>query len=447
MPTIKLTKRTVDSVTPSGKVSFLWDAEVKGFGLKISATGKRSYIFQYRTGGRESATQRSTIGEHGSPWTPDLARKEALRLAALVRQGSDPREDQRQRRRAAVTLAFEDYADSFVQGYLKERWKRWQEAERILKRDIVPVFRRRPLTSITKGDIDDLLCGMNSRPALKRHAYAILNKLFNWALNTRGDIPSSPMATMQAVPTVKSRDRHLTAEELAAFVIAADATPYPFGPYFRLLAGTLQRRETVAGSDWGQFNDADHMWSIPAHLMKTDADHLSPCNDEVDSALSFMGRKRTGLAFTTTGKTPISGFSRAKKALDKKMIELLRNRARERSESVEEIEDTVLLPPWRLHDIRRTGVTALQAMGVPVEVTEDILAHTSGTRSGVAGVYNKYKYLTEKRIALDLWAEFLRDLRSTSLAGEPSLKWLYADRLKRSNIRAHDRPTEDCDAR
>ena len=66
-----------------------------------------------------------------------------------------------------------------------------------------------------------------------------------------------------------------------------------------------------------------------------------------------------------------------------------------------------------------------------IEVTEDILAHTSGTREGVAGVYNKYRYLSEKRIALGLWGEFLRDLRSTTLAAEPHRKWLYADRLKR----------------
>lgn len=436
MPTIKLTKKAVDAVSPTGRVILLWDTEVKGFGMKISSNGKRSYIFQYRSGGRESVTQRFTIGEHGSPWTPDLARKEALRLAALVRQGNDPREDQRQRRRSAVTLAFEDYADTFVQGYLKKRWKRWQEAERILKRDIVPVFRRRPLTSIAKGDIDDLLCGMDNRPALKRQAYAILNKLFNWALKTRGDIPNSPMASMDAVPTVKPRDRHLTGEELAAFIIAADATPYPFGPYFQLLASTLQRRETVARSDWGQFNAVDHLWSIPAHLMKNDLDHLLPCNSEVEATLRTMGCKRTGLVFTTTGKTAISGFSKAKKALDERMLATLRDRASDRGEDVEEIDDAVLLPPWTLHDIRRTGVTALQAMGVPVEVTEDILAHTSGTRKGVAGVYNKYRYLSEKGVALEIWGEFLRELRDTTLAGQPNRKWHYADRLKRSNMAA-----------
>lgn len=431
MPTVKITKRSVDAAIPSAAQSFLWDTEVRGFGLKISTAGKRTYVFQYRTGGRESTTQRFTIGEHGSPWTPDSARKEALRLAGLVRQGLDPREDQRQRRKAAVTLAFEDYVDFFVERYLKVKWKSWREAERILKRDMVPVFRRRPLPSITKGDVDDLLSGMSGRPALKRQAYSILNKLFNWATKTRGDISMSPMASMDAVATVDPRSRVLSAEELTAFILAADATSYPFGPYFRVLAGTLQRRETVAGSDWTQFDGASELWSIPASLMKNNLDHLIPCNGEVNKALCELASKRAGLIFTTTGTTAISGFSKAKTALDKRMIAILRARAEARGENVTDVEDAIILPSWRFHDLRRTGVTALQAMGVPIEVTEDILAHTSGTREGVAGVYNKYRYLPEKRVALGLWGEFLRDLRTTTLAAEPHRKWLYADRLKR----------------
>jgi hypothetical protein len=66
-----------------------------------------------------------------------------------------------------------------------------------------------------------------------------------------------------------------------------------------------------------------------------------------------------------------------------------------------------VLPAWRLHDLRRTGATNLQALGVPVEVTEAILNHISGTTSGIAGVYNLHKYEEEKRVALDAWSEQL----------------------------------------
>ena len=74
--------------------------------------------------------------------------------------------------------------------------------------------------------------------------------------------------------------------------------------------------------------------------------------------------------------------------------------------------DQVEVPNWRLHDIRRTGATHLQSLRVPVEVTESVLNHISGTRAGVAGIYNRYKYDDEKRTALDAWDTKLRSLLS-----------------------------------
>jgi hypothetical protein len=89
MPAI--TKRTVDAATPSAKDAFLWDSELRGFGLKVTPAGGRIYVVQYRAGhGRGSPTKRITIGKHGSLWTPTTARKEALRLLGMVAGGADP---------------------------------------------------------------------------------------------------------------------------------------------------------------------------------------------------------------------------------------------------------------------------------------------------------------------------------------------------------------------
>lgn len=70
----------------------------------------------------------------------------------------------------------------------------------------------------------------------------------------------------------------------------------------------------------------------------------------------------------------------------------------------------ILIPDWRFHDIRRTGATNLQALGIPIEVTEAVLNHISGTRAGVAGIYNRYKYGPEKLKALLAWDRQLCDL-------------------------------------
>ena len=113
MPSAKISKRTVDAAQPGLREVFVWDEDLRGFGLRITPKGSKSYVLQYRMGGREAPTQRYTIGKHGSPWTPERARKEAERLLILVRQGTDPVEADRVRRRQAVDLAFNAYVESF----------------------------------------------------------------------------------------------------------------------------------------------------------------------------------------------------------------------------------------------------------------------------------------------------------------------------------------------
>src|SRR5258707_3587052 len=85
----RIIKRTVDAVHPGGADQFLWDAELKGFGLKVTPAGSKIYILQYRKGGRGSPTKRVTIGRHGAV-TPEQARKEAARLLGAVAHGGDP---------------------------------------------------------------------------------------------------------------------------------------------------------------------------------------------------------------------------------------------------------------------------------------------------------------------------------------------------------------------
>ena len=90
MSTTKITKRTVDAAQASDRVIWIWDSEVRGFGLKVTLGGQKIYVVQYRTGGRETPMRRYTIGKHGSPWTPVTARQEAVGIKARVTQGEDP---------------------------------------------------------------------------------------------------------------------------------------------------------------------------------------------------------------------------------------------------------------------------------------------------------------------------------------------------------------------
>jgi hypothetical protein len=85
----RIIKRTVDAARPRDTDQFLWDSELKGFGLKVTPVGSKVYILQYRKGGRGTPTERVTIGRHGA-LTPEQARGALLakrRLAPRRRAG------------------------------------------------------------------------------------------------------------------------------------------------------------------------------------------------------------------------------------------------------------------------------------------------------------------------------------------------------------------------
>jgi Arm DNA-binding domain len=96
---VKITKRVVEAAEPQEKDYLIWDEELSGFGLRVFNSGKRSYVIQYRIGGR---SRRYTIGFHGA-WAPETAHREAKVQLGRVAGGDDPVED-RQLDHKAITV-------------------------------------------------------------------------------------------------------------------------------------------------------------------------------------------------------------------------------------------------------------------------------------------------------------------------------------------------------
>lgn len=396
MATGKITKRSVDAATAGATDVFLWDEALKGFGLKVTRNGAKTYLLQYRMGGRGSPTRRHTIGRHGSPWTPTTAREEAERLLTQVARGVDPRAAEIERERVAADLAFDGYVERYLREYGVKRWRpsTYPTVESNLRRYVVPVLDRKPLSDIGRSDLVALFDSLpTGKPALPRNVYAHTSKLFSWAVE-RGDIDRSPFDGLKAPPTVASRERTLSDDEVRRVWLAAETLGYPFGPMIRLLLLTGQRRDEVAALSWAECDRALVEWTLPAARAKNGKTHEVPLSKAALAILDKLAGSeawpRTGLIFTTTGKTPASGHSRAKTRLDGAMVTLA---PEER------------LTPWRIHDLRRTVATGLQRLGVRFEVTEAVLNHVSGSRSGVAGVYQRHNWRDEKRAALDAWAD------------------------------------------
>lgn len=405
----RITKAAVDALLPARVDQFLWDDELRGFGLKVTPGGAKSYLVQYRMGGRGTPTRRYTIGRHG-PFTPDAARREAKRLLGLVSDNQDPAVKKRAAKgaiMAAVELEFETYAKRFLEHYVAHEWKASQSfAESILRLHVTPHLRGKELASIKRADVtrvfDNLPAG---KAALRRNVHAVIRRLFRWAVG-RGDLERSPMEGMETPSGAPSRDRVLSDDELRLAWMAAGNIGYPFGPLYRLLMVTGQRREEVAGMPWAELDRKGARWSLPSARAKNGAAseiHLSGLAiAELDTLAKGDKWPRQGLVLTTNGKTSVSGFSRGKRRIDRAIADLL----------VVEADGSkpIALGSWRIHDFRRTFATGMQRLGIRFEVTEAVLNHVSGSRSGVAGVYQRHDWKPEKRAALDAWAAHIKSV-------------------------------------
>ncbi len=401
----KITKRSVDALKPGVRDVFLWDVNRKGFGIKRTPSGKLTYILQYRMhGGRSDKIKRYTIGSHGI-WTPALAGKEAEKLLIMIAQGIDPVAEAARVRTEAITLAFSSYADRFMDQYVKINWPRAHKfPATALRLHIKPAFGDTPLPQIDARRITRLFDDLPAeKPGLRRNVFVVLRRLFRWAKG-RGDIVMNPLEGFEAPLPVPARDRVLSDEELRCLWLASYNLGRPFGSFVRLLLLTGQRRSEVAGIQWPELDRKNRQWLLPSNRAKNSTEMLIPLPEatitEIDALAGGEDWPRRGYLLTNTGKTPISGFSKAKIALDIEMLRIF-----------QEDDAKVELKPWRFHDLRRSMATTMQRMRISGDVIEACENRIAGhSKPGSARIYQRHNYEPEKRDAFDRWTLFITGL-------------------------------------
>ena len=410
MPVVRITKNAVEAASPTSRDHFLWDDRLSGFGVKVTPAANKVFLYQYRMGGRGSKVRRFTIGRYGK-LTVEQARKRAELLASDVTRGVDPQQHKVTARNLAAELAFRPYVERFREGLLEREWKTHRSAYNTLLRHAVPILGDTPLTDISRRDVRALLDNLSAKPATAFNLFAILRRLFNWAVE-REDLNASPIEGLRPPPKPKARHRVLSDDELLLVWQATGALGYPFCALIRILILTGARLNEVAGMDWAELNRETASWSLPANRAKNARQAENALSraavkilDEVAARSGLEGRwPQSGFVFSTTGRTPVSGFSKAKARLDR---------------AVKEEATAAGLPApadWRLHDLRRTLATGFQKLGERLEVTEAVLNHVSGSRGGIVGIYQRYDWHREKRVALEKWALHLETLLSAKLA-------------------------------
>lgn len=420
MASLKLTKRNIDNVAADPKRdTFYWDSALPGFGLRVTSNGAKTFVFQYRPKCRPS--RRVTIGRYGV-LAPDQAREIARSHAASVATGSDPLEAQRRRARDARQLLFDDYLTKFTDGCLKVEWPHtWKDARRSIELHALPRLKSKALSEIDADHIKALIDPLRSRPPTARKVWACLSRLFTWAIEERDIVRGqNPMDGVRAPVTPKARRRILSPEEIVAAWQSSYELNHPWGPFIRLLFATLQRRTEVAALPWKELSRDQRLWHLNGDRAKNDEDHLVPLNELAMAEIEALGWKPRGLAMTTTGLTGVSGFAKMKLQLDAHMLPILQDLADRQADAYGEPRAPVVLERWTLHDIRRTGTTGMQMLGIPVEVTERCINHKSGdSRTGIAKVYNLWRYEPEKRMAFDMWGRHLQRLLRDAESAAP----------------------------
>lgn len=365
-----------------------WDERTRGFGVRVSPGGTKAFILVYRFNGRP---RRMTLGRY-----PTVSLSEARKLAndALrsLSRGVDPGAEKARARRTPDVECFENFVDFFIDTYARPKNRSVGETARLLKREFVGAWGKRPIAEIQRHDVAAVIDRMmrQGKHALANRSLATIRKLFNWAIE-RGVLKQSPCSALRAPAKPVKRDRVLSDDELSAVWKATDEIGYPYGPLARLLILTAQRREEVSGMTWDELDLDQGLWSLGADRTKADRAHVVPLAPQVVAILASIPRFDTQFVFPARrGERGVSGFSKWKQELDD------RSGVRE----------------WRLHDLRRTAATGMARLGVAPHVVERILNHTTGTLGGVAGVYNRFGYLPEMRFALIAWANHMEAIVS-----------------------------------
>jgi integrase len=210
-PPIDIMLSSVKPLVAAGAAGFWWDKQIKGFGLKVTPGGKAVYIYQYRLGGRNSPTRRLTIGEHGKI-TPDKARDEAKKAAALLVENKDPAAARRERREAETLHQFSERYVKLVSEPQKGE-RTLEEEERNLKLHILRALGSKLMMDIRPEDIERFKASMQTKPVGCNRCLALLSHMFQTAIKW-GELEENPCRGIDRYPE-ESRERYLTPDELA----------------------------------------------------------------------------------------------------------------------------------------------------------------------------------------------------------------------------------------
>ena len=383
-----LTNLAVRKARPKDKRYDLYDAALRGFGVRVATSGRKSWFVMRR--GKERMV-RYSLGRYPEY---SLTEARAAAAAALKRmtEGEHPRAD-----KAAM---FDEVLEEWlVRDQAKNRSV--VDVRNAMTKHALPAFRGRPIDAIRKADVLRLIDKIvdSGSPVQANRVLAYLRRLFNWCIE-RDLIADNPAAGIKAPTKEVSRERVLSLDELKDVLVAAQRMGYPWGPLVELLVYTGQRLDEVAQATWNELDLDNQVWALPGFRTTNGRPHVVPLSDATMSTISALPQvDGQAWLFSTTGRGPVKGFSKAKAKLDEESG----------------------VTNWTFHDLRRTFATfTTDKLEISPVVIDKVLNHASGAVKGIAAVYQRGEYLDQRKTAMHVWAAFLSSSEFSDATVVPS---------------------------
>jgi len=372
----RLTDRFLRSVTTTGTQADYWDETLTGFGLRVSAKGKKTFQIYYR---HNRLQRRMVLGPY-----PVLslaqARKHAKDLLADATKGSDPASIRSANRNAET---FAQLAAAYIKKLVSRKKRSSGESERIVRRELLPAWKSRKAKDITRRDIQDLTQGIAERaPYMANRSLSVVRQIFKYGVEGSW-LELSPCQGIPRPGDEKRRQRFLDIDELTSVSQTLQKDPTSTGTILMLQLLTAQRVGEVRQMQVADLDLARGWWTIPSEFSKNEKSHHVPLSA---AALSIL----TPRVEAAKGRWVFPSHTDKSRPVGYPTIHY----------AVRRISKAAGVTGWRSHDLRRTVGTHLTGGGLTRFVLSRILNHTDAV---VTGVYDMYEYDNEKKAALDAW--------------------------------------------
>ncbi len=390
---MKFTDACIKALKQKSERYEVWETNGKGFGLRVSPTGRKSWLFMYRF---DTISRRMTLGTY-----PGLTLSEAHTAHAKAKEklekGIDPgalHVQGKAEHRGAPTV--KQLADEYIQKRSKTK-KAWEEEKRILDKDVVPKWKNRKAKDIKRRDVLLLLDKIVERgsPIMANRTLGVLQRMFKFGIG-RDILEANPCSVIERPGEERQRDRVLSAGEIKKFWFGLEKCEMAKGTKLALqfLLISLQRKGEVAQAEWKEFDLKSGWWTIPKGKTKNGLPHrvyLSPTALSLLKEIKELSGDSIYLLPSPRGKgiKPITSRSLSQA--------LLRN------------QDKFGIDHFVPHDLRRTASSHMTGNGIPRSVVQKVLNHVE---TGVTAIYDRYSYDKEKKSAMTKWDRRLQVILS-----------------------------------